>query len=81
VAVGNGIFHHLTNDIAFTSNRANDASLAVTKVGRWPSFGSHAPLKFLIQAASARFPYRIRMVCGDVEIRMLNLKTIRRLRR
>jgi hypothetical protein len=36
-------------------------------------------LKFSIQSASARFPYRIRMVCGHVEIRMLNLKTIGRL--
>jgi pyrroloquinoline quinone (PQQ) biosynthesis protein C len=33
-------------------------------------------LKFSIQSASAKFPYRIRMVCGHVETRMLNLKTI-----
>jgi hypothetical protein len=36
-------------------------------------------LKFSIQSSSARFPYRIRMVCGHIEIRMLNLKTIGRL--
>jgi hypothetical protein len=36
-------------------------------------------LKFLIQATSAKFPYRIRMVCGQIEIRLLNLKTIGRL--
>jgi hypothetical protein len=35
-------------------------------------------LKFSIQSSSAKFPYRIRMVCGHVEIRMLNLKTIGR---
>jgi hypothetical protein len=39
---------------------------------------THVPLKFLIQAASAKFPYRIKMVCGHIEIRMLNLKTIGR---
>lgn len=39
---------------------------------------SHVPLKFSIQSASALFPYRIRMVCGHIEIRMLNLKTIGR---
>jgi hypothetical protein len=36
-------------------------------------------LKFSIQSSSAKFPYRIRMVCcGPVEIRMLNLKTVGR---
>jgi hypothetical protein len=35
-------------------------------------------LKFSIQSSSAKFPYRIRMVCGHLEIRMLNLKTIGR---
>jgi hypothetical protein len=35
-------------------------------------------VKFSIQSSSAKFPYRIRMVCGHVEIRMLNLKTIGR---
>jgi hypothetical protein len=43
------------------------------------SFSSPAPVKFSIQSASAKFPYRIRMICGDVEIPMLNLKTIGRL--
>jgi hypothetical protein len=49
--------------------------VAVEVVGEWPSFSSHVPLKFSIQSTSASFPYRIRMVCGHVEIRMLNLKT------
>jgi hypothetical protein len=40
------------------------------------SFSSHVPLKFSIQSPLARFPYRIRTVCGHLEIRMLNLKTI-----
>jgi hypothetical protein len=35
-------------------------------------------LKFSIQSASAKFPYRIRMVCGHIETRLLNLKTIGR---
>ena len=39
----------------------------------------HSPVKFSIPAASAKFPYRIRMVCGHVEIRMLKPKTIGRL--
>jgi hypothetical protein len=43
-------------------------------VGNGPASQLRA-LKFNIQSASARFPYRIRMVCGHVEIRMLNLKT------
>ena len=36
-------------------------------------------VKFSIQAARAKFPYKIRMVCGHIEIRILNLKTIGRL--
>ena len=42
------------------------------------SFSSHVPLKFSIQSPSARFPYRIRMVCGPSRNRMLNLQTIGR---
>ena len=52
--------------------------VAVEAVGEWPSFGSHAPLKFSIQAARAKFPYKIRMTCGHIEVRMLNLLTIGR---
>jgi hypothetical protein len=35
-------------------------------------------LKFLIQAARAKFPYKIRMVCGHIEVRMLNPLTVGR---
>lgn len=45
----------------------------------WPQLRSHVPVKFSIQSPSAKFPYRIRMVCGHIEIRLLTLKTIGRL--
>jgi hypothetical protein len=38
-----------------------------------------ATMQFSIQSASAKCPYWVRMVCGHLEIRMLNLQTVGRL--
>jgi hypothetical protein len=52
--------------------------VAVEVVGELAQLQQPCALKFLIQSSSAKFPYRIRMVCGHIEIRLLNLKTIGR---
>jgi hypothetical protein len=51
--------------------------VAVEMVGM-PQLQQLRALKFSIQSSSAKFPYRIRMVCGRLEVRMLNLKIIGR---